>query len=184
MHFRAAFALGLVVSVSACTPRHPAAPPRSGYITHDDDPTPQVPKADPNALPPLPAITTLRGTIAGRPFVPKTAIVLGLNSITHEATIQITEYDVDCNHGADFQDDNTTFQVSLPWGAAAGEGRAPTALFGVRKGGEWRMSAAATVEASASRAPMIGPNRGRIKVKATRDTDAVEGEIDVILCQR
>jgi hypothetical protein len=126
-------------------------------------------------------MTTLKGTLDGRPFAARSAILVALNTITQEATINITEYETTCDAGGKFADGSTTVQLTVPWkaGPRDAKDRKPSALFGVRRDGTWKMRSVFDVAVDVLSAPPgTGPSAlGRIHVKASRDEESIEGDI-------
>lgn len=176
------------IVVSACTPRNRAAPPRSGYIEAPDATPTAKPAATPSGLPPLPGLPSLKGTIDGRPFTPRSAMRVALNTITGEATINVTEYETKCDTGAEFNDGSTSLQITVPWttGTPDPHTSKPSVMFGVRRDGTWKLTTAPDAVVKVLSAPPGEGEyaRGRIAVKAARGADTVEGEIDVQSCVR
>lgn len=181
--------LWLSIALVACTPRHPAAPPRTGYLNADPpEGAPEQPLAKPEkpGLPPLPQMTTLKGTLHGRPFLPKTALLIARNTLNGEATITISEYDATCDGGAEPGDGATMLKVTVPWKLVAERTDAkPSVAFGTRAAAGWKMVETPSPGVVVLAAPQGtgDAGRGRIKITAKAGEDAVDGEIDVIPCR-
>jgi hypothetical protein len=130
----------------------------------------------------------LTGTIEGKEFVGKVALAKkGFEE--GEKSIDIYDADVSC---ADFGGERPPrwIMISVPWTPATEKdfkfglgGDNQTATFVVQKDGETNNIIATTGRVEIITAPTEVGEKGKIRLRAIADTNKVEGEISVEVCE-
>lgn len=131
------------------------------------------------------ASTPLKGVVAGKEFVAKSAIARpGFSDEGDERMVSIYDVDADCSSGGG----DTSLLTSVEWKSGVAKnlsfslgGDSQTVTFVVGPG---QNVISSTGRIEVIDAPTEANAKGKIRIRAKADSDHVEGEIDVLVCDR